>query len=81
MLWLVLTQGEWKESLAPHKIAAAVQKPLRWENTRIVPVLLIEVHRVEVCDHHGPFGDCVPIDFCILGCGTENPKWYNIAEA
>lgn len=76
-----LTQGEWQECLTPHKVAIAVQKPLWWENTWIVPVLLIKVHWVEVCDHHGAFGNCVPVHFCILGGGTENTKWDNVAKA
>lgn len=76
-----LTQREGKEGLMPLKVATAVQKSLGWENTWIIPVFLIKVHRVKVCDHHGAFWDGVAINCCILGGGPKNTQWDNVAEA
>lgn len=76
-----LTQRERQEGLAPHEVAVGVQKPLRQEDPRIVPVLLVKVHRVEVRDHHGPLGNGVAVHVGVLGGGAENPERDDVAEA
>lgn len=76
-----LTQREGQEGLAPHKVAVGIQKPLWRENSRVAPVLLVKVHRVQVRDHHCAFGNRVAVHICVLRGGAENAEWYNVAES
>lgn len=65
----------------PNKSAVIVKEPLWAEDGWVTPVLLIEMHRVQVSDDHGAFGNSIVTHHCILRGSAKDTQWDNIAKA
>lgn len=77
----MFTQWKRKKGLSFEEVPIFVKKPFGAEDSRIAPVFLIKVHRVQVGDDHGSLGDGVSSHDSILRSGPENAKRNNVAEA
>ena len=57
-------------------LAVVIEEPFRVELTRVVPVVLVEVDRLQVADDHRRAGDAVIADYRVLSRTVRYSEWY-----